>query len=130
MRKIALTLIGLALSFPLFVSNTFGVGIDQFKDTFYSPNNLPIGKTTGSGVEVRISELVQYAINLILYASGGLAVLMLVIGAIRYITSFATEKGPDEAKQTIKYALIGLVSVILAYALVTNIINLVYKAAS
>ncbi len=130
MKKFFFTLIGLLISLPLFVSNTFGVGVSQFKDTFYSPDNLPTGQTTDAGVEVRISEILRYAINLILYASGGLAVLFLVVGAIQYITSFANGGETEAAKKTIKYALVGLLAVILSYAAVTNIIDLIYKATT
>jgi len=130
MKKIFLTFIGILLSFPLFASNTLGIGASQFKDTFYPPDNLPIGNTKDGGVEVRISEIIQYAINLILYASGSLAVLFLVIGAIRYITSLGNQEGTDAAKKIIKYALTGLIAVILAYAAVTNIIDLIYKAST
>lgn len=130
MRKTVLTFIGILLSFPLFASEALGIGINQFKDTFYPPDNLPVGKATDAGVEVRISEIIQYAINLILYTSGSLAVLFLVIGAIRYITSLGNQEGTDAAKKIIKYALIGLIAVILSYAAVTNIIDLIYKATT
>jgi hypothetical protein len=130
MRKTALAIIGTLLSLPLFMSEALGIGVDQYKDTFYRPDNLPVGKTTDAGVEVRISELIQYAINLLLYASGSLAVLFLVIGAIQYITAFANGGETEAAKKTIKYALIGLVAVILSYAAVTNIIDLVYQATT
>ena len=130
MKKTFLTLIGVLLSFPLLASNALGIGIDQFKDNVYRPENLPTTKPTAGGVELRISEIVQYAINLVLYASGSVAVVFLILGGIRYITSFGNQEGMDKAKQIIKYALTGLLAVMLAYAAVTNIIDLIYKATA
>ena len=66
--------------------------------------------------------------DLILYASGGAAVLFLVIGGIRYISSFGDQERMDGAKKTIKYAVIGLLAVILSFAIVTNVIDLIFKA--
>ncbi len=130
MKKNILTLIGFLLVFPLYAKEAFGIGIDQFKDTVYRPENLPASKSTSGGVELRLSEIIQYAINLVLYASGSVAVVFLIIGGIRYITSLGNQEGMDGAKKTIKYALIGLVAVILSYAIVTNIIDLIYQATA
>ena len=130
MKKTFLLIVGTLLAFPLYVSEALGVGIDQWNKTVYRPDNLPAGKTTAGGVELRISEILQYAINLVLYASGSVAVIFLIIGGIRYITSFGNQKGMEAAKKTVKYALIGLVAVILSYAIVTNILDLIYQAAT
>jgi hypothetical protein len=130
MKKTFLFIIGTLLILPLHISEALGIGIDQFKDTVYRPENLPATKATSGGVEMRLSEIIQYAINLVLYASGSVAVLFLIIGGIRYITSFGNQEGMDAAKKTIKFALIGLVAVILSYAIVTNIIDLIYKATT
>ena len=130
MRKTFLLIIGLLLTLPSLVAEAFGIGIDDFNKTVYRPVNLPAGKTTAGGVELRISEILQFAINLVLYASGSAAVIFLIIGGIRYITSLGNQEGMEAAKKTVKYALIGLVAVILSYAIVTNIINLVYQAAT
>ena len=116
--------------FPLFAQKTFGIGVEQFKDTVFRPENLPAGSETLGGFEVRVSGILQYAINIVLYASGSVAVLFLVLGGIRYITSFGEQEGMDSAKKIIKYALIGLLAVILSYAAVTNIIDLIYRATT
>jgi len=55
--------------------------------------------------------------NTILYIVGIVAVIMLIIGGIRYVTS-----GGD-AKNTVLYALIGLVIAFLAFAIVNFVIS-------
>jgi Type IV secretion system pilin len=130
MRRILTSILGTLLLFPLFIQDTFGVGIDTYRNSVYRPDNLPATDASAGGVEYRVSQILQFAINLLLYASGSAAVVMLVYGGIRYITSFGQQEAMDSAKKTIKYALFGLVAVILAYAAVTNIISLIYKATA
>ena len=129
MKKYLYIIIGLILLLPSFTLNAFGIDIDTFRKDVYRPDNLPANTAViDAPVENKINLIVNFAINLILYASGGVAVFFLIVGAIRYITSFGVEERATGAKKTIKFALIGLIVVILAYALVTNIISLIFKA--
>jgi hypothetical protein len=54
---------------------------------------------------------------------GGIAVLMIIIGGIRYITSAGDQNGITAAKNTILYAVIGLVVAMLAYSIVHFVIS-------
>jgi len=130
MKKGLLKIIGIGLLLPVYAQKTFGIGIEEFKENVFRPENLPAGSETQGGLEVRVSGILQYAINIVLYASGSVAVFFLVLGGIRYITSFGEQEGMDSAKKIIKYALVGLLAVILSYAAVTNIISLIYKATT
>lgn len=49
---------------------------------------------------------------------GFLAMLALVVGGIRMITAFGNEQGVEKAKEIIKWAVIGLVVVVLSYAVI------------
>lgn len=57
-------------------------------------------------------------INAILYIVGIICVIMLIIGGIRYATSSGDQTQVTGAKNTIMYAVIGLIVAILAYAIV------------
>jgi len=57
-------------------------------------------------------------INTLLFIIGALSVVMLIIGGIRYTVSGGTAAQVTAAKNTIMYALIGLVVAFLAYAIV------------
>lgn len=61
---------------------------------------------------------VQKVINFMLYVVGILSVVMLIWGGIRYTTSAGDAGKVTSAKNTILYALIGLVVAVLAYAIV------------
>lgn len=61
--------------------------------------------------------------NTILYIVGIIAVIMLIIGGIRYVVSGGDAKKVTDAKNTILYAIIGLVICFLAFAIVNFVIS-------
>lgn len=61
--------------------------------------------------------------NTILYIVGIIAVIMLIIGGLRYVTSGGDAKKVTDAKNTVLYAIIGLVISFLAYAIVNFVIS-------
>lgn len=54
----------------------------------------------------------------VLYAVGIVSVIMLIYGGFRYIMSGGDSKKVTDAKNTILYAIIGLIIAVLAYAIV------------
>lgn len=56
--------------------------------------------------------------DLLLYLAGAIAVVMIILGGIRYASSNGDQNAVTGAKNTIMYAVIGLVVTILAYAIV------------
>lgn len=61
--------------------------------------------------------------NTILYIVGIVAVIMLIIGGIRYVTSGGDAKKVTDAKNTVLYAVIGLIISLLAFAIVNFVIS-------
>ncbi|MCR5700038.1 MAG: pilin [Candidatus Saccharibacteria bacterium] len=61
--------------------------------------------------------------NTILYIVGIVAVIMLIIGGIKYVVSGGDAKKVTDAKNTILYAIIGLVICFLAFAIVNFVIS-------
>ncbi len=61
--------------------------------------------------------------NVLLYIIGAISVIMLIIGGIRYTISNGDSGAITNAKNTILYAVIGIVVAILAYALVNFVIS-------
>lgn len=66
---------------------------------------------------------VTSAINVVLVISGIIAVLMVIIGGLRYTLSGGDSAGLKSAKDTIMYALIGLAIVLLAFAIVSYVVK-------
>ena len=63
--------------------------------------------------------------NTVLYAVGIISVIMLIYGGLRYVISGGDSKKVTDAKNTILYAIIGLIISILAFAIVNFVINTV-----
>ena len=61
--------------------------------------------------------------NVILYIVGIVAVIMLIIGGIRYVVSGGDSKKVTDAKNTVLYAIIGLVICFFAFAIVNFVIS-------
>lgn len=65
--------------------------------------------------------------NTILYIIGILSVVMIIVGGLKYALSGGDSKQVTDAKNTILYAIIGLIIAILAYAIVNFVLEVVVK---
>lgn len=86
-----------------------------------SAAGVPSDNSTTAGG--RIDTTVQNLINVLSIVVGIAAVIMLIVGGFRYITSAGNPEGIKAAKNTIMYALIGLVIVALAQFIVNFVLN-------
>ena len=77
--------------------------------------------TTGTGKSA--TSLVKSVINIISLLVGAVAVIMLIFGGFRYVTSGGKQESVTSAKNTIIYAIIGLVIVALAQIVVQFVLN-------
>lgn len=62
-------------------------------------------------------------VNVMLFIIGAISVIMLIIGGIRYTVSGGDSGAVSAAKNTIMYALIGLVVAFLAFAIVNWVLG-------
>ena len=60
--------------------------------------------------------------NTILYIVGIIAVIMLIVGGIKYVVSGGDSKKVTDAKNTVLYAIIGLVISFLAFAIINFVV--------
>ena len=70
-----------------------------------------------------LGPMIHIVINILLYLLGAIAVVMIVIGGIRYTTSNGDSSAIKGAKDTILYAVIGLVVAIMAYSIVNFVVS-------
>jgi uncharacterized membrane protein len=61
--------------------------------------------------------------NVLLFIIGAISVIMLIIGGIRYVVSGGDSSAVTSAKNTILYAIVGIVVAILAFALVKFVVG-------
>ena len=88
--------------------------------------NGGVSSAKGDGVNDTTSDpqtLVKQFVNIFLFAVGALSVIMLIWGGIRYTTSAGDSNKVTAAKNTVLYAIVGLVVAILAYAIVNMVIG-------
>ncbi|PID31341.1 hypothetical protein CR983_01630 [Candidatus Saccharibacteria bacterium] len=78
---------------------------------------------TGTTGGTSLNESFRIVTNMLLFLVGAISVIMLVIGAIRYTTSGGDQTRVTSAKNTIMYAIVGLVLAIVAYAIVQFVID-------
>jgi hypothetical protein len=73
---------------------------------------------TTSDATDKINSLIHTVVNLLSAIVGIVAVIMIIVGGLRYITSGGNDTSITSAKNTILYAIIGLIIVALAQVLV------------
>lgn len=61
--------------------------------------------------------------NILLFIVGALSVIMIIIGGLRYVTSGGNSTSVTAAKNTILYAIVGLVVSFLAYAAINYVLG-------
>ena len=77
----------------------------------------------GTSTGPKLDTLIQNIINILLYVIGAVAVIMIVIGGIEYVTSAGDPAKTKKAKDTILYSVVGLVVALLAYAIVNFVLT-------
>lgn len=84
-----------------------------------SNSTSAVCKSTGDS----FNSMIKTVINILLYVLGMVAVIMIVIGGIRYTTSNGDASAVKSAKDTILYSVIGLVVAIMAYSIVNFVVS-------
>ena len=79
-------------------------------------SNVPGALFGGTGIITTI-------INTMLYIAGALSVIMIIIGGLRYATSGGNSSNVTAAKNTVLYAIIGLLVAFFAYAAVNFVLG-------
>ena len=122
MKKVSVILASL-LALPVMA---FGV-TTLMADSASAQLNLESGinSAKGTGAPDNVTEddgLIKKVVNLLLWAIGIVSVIMIIIGGFRYATSNGDSNQVSAAKNTIMYAVIGLVIAIFAYAIVNFVL--------
>ena len=71
--------------------------------------------------------MIKIVINLILSILGIISVIMIILGGIRYTTSGGDSTGIKNARDTIIYAVVGLVIAILSFTIVNFVLDAFIK---
>jgi hypothetical protein len=125
------TLLGMLAVPALAVS--LGVGVLSATVSAENPNACDgTGKVSGikegkncaktADQQASLGDVIETITNVLLFIIGAVAVIMIIIGGIKYVISNGDSAQITSAKNTILYAVIGIIVALLAYAIVNFII--------
>lgn len=87
-------------------------------------------ETSNASAATNVTDLVKLVINIFSWIIGVVAVFAIIFGGFKYITSGGESAGVTGAKNTILYAIIGLVIVALAQLIVRFVLGNVTGSAN
>lgn len=93
--------------------------VDVFKNACNGNDAALCKDTGGSG----IFSIIRTVIQVMLVIGGIIAVIMIILGGIRYMTSNGDQTDVKAAKDTILYAIIGLIVAFGGFAIVTWVVG-------
>ena len=124
-----LVLVAVPLAVPAvaMAATTSSGGPDIQSNLCSAANSLTVDSNTGcsgttNGTD-KVNGIIKTIINIFSIVVGVVAVIMIIVGGFRYITSGGNDSNVAGAKNTIIYALIGLVVVALAQFIVQFVLN-------
>lgn len=121
MKKIIMTAFAiLSLSFA---ATTPAMAVDVFQDCTGDAADTSICKASTTDKLFGEGSLWNSILNVFTYVIGAVAVLMMLVGAFRYVTSAGDAAQVSGAKNTIMYSAIGIVVAISANALVNFVLT-------
>ena len=88
-----------------------------------APTNDPICNSNRSGTRLfGAGSFWTNLINVMIFIVGTVSVLMIVVGGLRYVLSGGDSSSTTAAKNTILYAIIGVVIALMAYAIINFVV--------
>lgn len=87
------------------------------------PDDAPTSITDATGGQGSFRELAKTFLNFILGFLGFLAVVMVIYGGFLYVTAAGKQEKVDEGKKIILYAIIGIVIILLSFAIVNTVLG-------
>lgn len=118
MKKILLAILTVA-SLALLGSSLATVEVthaDAKSQITDSLNNVNDGNTTDLGGGIKTG------IDMLLFIIGAISVIVIIIGGIKYVVSNGDSGAIQSAKNTIMYAVIGLIVAILSYSIINFVV--------
>ena len=107
---------------PVFATNIFNGGMQSGMEQGRT-SEMPTTLFGNAGIFTQI-------VNVMLFLVGILSVIMLIFGGLRYVISRGESKAVEAAKNTILYAIIGLIIAVMAYAAINFVLTSLISGAT
>lgn len=114
--KQGLFVLGLTTVLLVIFTALGGVASAQLIQTGDVPQNISAG---GGDFRAIILNIVNFFLGFL----GLIAVIMVIYGGITYVTAGGNQEAIDKAKKIIMYAIIGIVIVLISFALINTVIG-------
>jgi hypothetical protein len=88
-----------------------------------SAGDNPSEVSAATGGEGSLRQLVLTMVNYFLTFLGIVAVIMIIYGGITYVTAAGQDEAVGNAKKIIMYALVGIIIILLSFAIVNTILG-------
>lgn len=109
--------------FAVFALATETPLLAQTKDDVCKGVELTGGTCDTGGTGPSVESVIKDVVNILSMVVGVVAVIMIIIGGLKYMSAGGDSAGVSSAKQTILGAIIGLVIVALAQVIVRFVLN-------
>jgi hypothetical protein len=139
LKKLKLMILSLGYILALAMPATVAVGAgtvyaatpaeqQQINSNLCKGSNLDLSSSAAScndqaNAGQSFTDIIKKVINILSVLIGAIAVVMIIIGGFRYVTSAGNAEGTKAARNTILYALVGLIVVALAQIIVHFVLN-------
>lgn len=123
LKRLTLTVLSL---FALLLSGGALQSVPAYAATPQQEVCKGVGAASGSGgctSSISLTTVVRNVINIFSIVVGIVAVIMIIVGGFKYVTSGGDSSNITSAKQTIVYAIVGLVVAALSQSIVRFVLN-------
>ena len=128
-RSLAVATMLMASSLALPVATTYALGVGGGADAARGTDQQGgMGCLFGTESGCSGGGIFKTITDILLFIIGAISVIMLIIGGMRYTVSGGDQSAVTSAKNTILYAVVGLVVAILSYAVIHFVINSVKQS--
>lgn len=122
LKRVALIVALLGVVTTLFVAVPQTDAINVFKNPEQEQSGAAGVVTNQGNTKTDFQSIVSRVVTILFTIIGILAVISIIIGGIRYATSNGDQAAIKSAKNTILYAVVGLVVAMLAFAIVNFVV--------
>lgn len=111
--------VGLVTSLALMMTSFTAVHAQGF----ISPTDNPQAISTATGGQGSFRSLALTIVNFFLTFLGLIAVVMIIYGGFLYVSAAGNQEKIESAKKIIMYAVIGIVVILLSFAIVNTVLS-------
>jgi len=81
----------------------------------------------GSTTVTNTNGLLEMIVNILLFLVGAVSVIMIIVGGVRFVISRGDQNATASARNTVMYAVVGLIVAVVAYGIVNWLLGKLYS---